>query len=171
MDKLTLQRIIIPIFFAAGCVFLQRLIKPEKNEAKAALLTGFCVAALDYAFEIFAGKINLWRYHAKFIFLGLPPDMFFDIMFLCTMMCMGYVYFKRKGLGFMYAVILSLCLGTWGTFHNKMAVDMGFMTFAPWAGYGTPWFIAGNYVLLGFIVSLTLLIYKKVSGGEGAKNS
>lgn len=163
MDKLTLQRIIIPIFFGATCLFLQWLIKPEKNEAKAALLTGFCVAALDYAFEILAGKINLWRYHAKFLFLGLPPDMFFDIMFLCAMICFGYVHFKRRDRGFMYAVILSLCLGTWGMFHNKMAVDMGFMTFAPWAGYGTIWFIAGNYALLALIVSLTLFTYKKVS--------
>lgn len=165
MDKLTIQRIVIPIFLGITCLFLQRVIKLEKNEKKAALLTGLCVAVLDYAFEIIAGKINLWHYNAKFLFLGLPPDMFFDIMFLCILMCLGFIYFKRKSnkAAFMYAVILSFCLGTVGMLHNKMAMNYGFVTFAPWIKYSTVWFITGNYVLLAFIVSATLFVYNKMS--------
>lgn len=163
MDTIAKDRMAAPVIMAALFFVLCFFIKPQKKELKAGAITALSISVSDYLFEILAGKLNLWHYHGGFLFLGLPLDMFVDFFFLSLCVCLGMVYFKRKGRThvILYALALFIFLGSWGVFHNKRAIEMGFITFTKEITFGTAWFIMGNYVLLGFLVFLIMLTHEK----------
>lgn len=177
MNGITKDRLLVPVIMLLLCGILIKWIKPRREELKAAFFTSLIIAAGDYILEIAAGKLNLWHYHGEFMFLGLPPDMFADFVFLVLFLCLGWIYFKRKGArqAALYKLVLFFVLGTYALLHNKRALDLGFITFSEKITYGTIWYTIGCYVLLGFLLAGALFLYeiilsrisrKHTTGGE-----
>jgi len=97
MNSATTERIFAPIILIIFCCLLFYFIKPQKKELHSAIKTGLSIAFLDYTLEIIADKVGFWHYNGKFLFLGLSVDMFLDISLVATNICIGFIYFKRKG--------------------------------------------------------------------------
>lgn len=164
MNGITKDRLLVPVIMFLLCGVLIHWIKPRREELKAAFFTSLIIAAGDYILEIAAGKLNLWHYHGELLFLGLPPDMFADFVFLVLCLCLGFIYFQRKGKASaaMYIIILCAFMGTYGILHNKRAMELGFITFSEEFQYGTFAFFAGSYLLLSCLVLTTLFVYSKL---------
>lgn len=165
MNTLTIERIFAPVILGIFCYLLFYFIKPQKKELYSAVKTGLSIAVLDYILEIFANKLELWHYNGKFLFLGLPVDMFLDFSLVVTNICLGYIFFKRKSKIIKIAYIFFLCiaLGLWGIYHNKEAMEMGFVTFSEKLSYGTIWFISGNFILLSLTILSAIFIYELIN--------
>jgi len=104
----------------------------------------------------------VWRYHGPFMVLGLPVDMTFDFVLLGFTFSLSLALFrgwKDPLQGRVVFILLgSVALGSWAWFHNSVAADQGFVTFAKEIDRDTPLFVLGNYASMAFLLAVVAVL-------------
>ena len=149
--------------------------RPTGNEIQAALLTGIVIAVGDFFYEGIMVARDVWRYHGPFMVLGLPVDMFWDFVLLGFTFSLSLALFRgwkdplRARVA--YVSLGSLALGSWAWFHNSVAADQGFVTFAESIDRDTPLFIVGNYGFMALLLAVIAALNAAFLGGLSRRPS
>lgn len=147
-------RAIALVVLALLDVTLAKLLPLGRRELKAALIAGLVVGAVDVITEATVGAFGVWRYALSLSVLGIPVDLFFTVSMVSIAMCLGYAAALRRGRAWRagYVVAATVVVGSWALFHNTKAIAQGIIRFASPIDVGTPWFVLGNYALVGALV-------------------
>ena len=164
--ELMTNRRLTAVAFSGLALGTLAIVRPSRTQVKRGTVTALAVAAGDFLFERLMRTLGLWSYDLPGSVSGMPLDLFIDFFLWVWAYCTGLAYFERRGsrrATTAYIAAITVVLGTWAWYKNKVAAEAGIIEFSERVGPDTWLFAAGSYALIDALLAIITAAYRYTS--------